>query len=439
MNNILKLIYIISVFVILSIPVGLMGVYEGENSENRVLAQMPDKITENFGSEFESYIADNFAFRDKLVNADSYIKAELFGMSGNDKVTVGKEDWLFFTETLEDITSKNLMSDREIYSIVRTLELISEYAENNNSRFIFTIAPNKASLYSQYLPYYYKKSNVPNNMERIVEKLENVEYLDLKNVFENQDEILYHRLDSHWNNKGAELALNSLLELLNLDKKEYSQPQLKTDWQGDLSEMLFPTMDYRDDQYYYNENEFNYNYIGRFKSVDDMKIETQNEYSNNGSILVFRDSFGRSLLPFIGDNFSRSTLLRSTPYDLTNVSDYDYTVIEIVERNLDNLISKAPYMEAQISDKDIEELTLLSKDDYTITREDGELCHLYGNISCDLSTESRIYIMADNTLYEAFPTYELDEDEVSTGDGKGFSIYLNKNVNNINIYISKGE
>ena len=69
-------------------------------------------------------------------------------------MTVGKEDWLFFSETLEDITSKNTLTDREAFCAARTLEMISDYVKGRGGRFIFAVAPNKATLHSDNLPYF---------------------------------------------------------------------------------------------------------------------------------------------------------------------------------------------------------------------------------------------------------------------------------------------
>lgn len=439
MNKVIKLIYVIGIFDVLCVPIGTMKFYKAENTENRVLAEFPPLADKDFGEKLDSFISDNFAFRDVLVNADSKIKADIFGKSGNESITVGKDNWLFFTETLDDVTSKNTMTDREVFCTVRTLELISDYIKNKGGKFIFTIAPNKASLYDEYLPYYYKKSNVKNNMEKVAEGLNNVDYLDLKALFKNQNEVLYHKFDSHWNNKGALLVTNKLLEHLGLEKNNYSEPESKQDWEGDLYKMLFPTGEEKDIQYYYNDDEFNYTYKKRFKSVDDMNIETENKSSKNGNILLFRDSFGRSMLPFIADSFTNAALSRSVPYDFSRIenNEYDYVVLEIVERNIEDIIARAPYMNAQKADVDLSSLIKLSSNDYEMVSEKDSLNHIYGRILADISTDSRIFVSIENDIFEAFPCYELGEDEVPDGNGNGFSLYTDKQSDEINIYVSK--
>lgn len=438
MKNTFKIIYIIFIFAILCIPVGFMKFYKSENTENRKLAQRPSVLSENFEKEFESYISDNFAFRDILVNADSSLKANIFGLSGNEKVTVGKYGWLFYTESLEDVTSKNTMTDREIYCTVRTLEIINDYVKSNGGKFVFTIAPNKASLYDKYLPYYYSKSNIPNNANKITESLKNVDYIDLKVLFEEQKEILYHRLDSHWNNKGALLVTNTLLEHLNLEKSFYSEPVKRQDWEGDLYKMIFPTMSEKDIQYYYNKNEFHYSHTRRFKSTDDMIISTENKMSKNGSILLLRDSFGRSMFPFVAESFSKATLVRTLPYDLNQIENnkYDYVVFEICERNLKNIILKAPYMKAPKADVNINTITKLNNNDFEIVMETGKLNHIYGRILTDIPENTRIYATIGDELYEAFPCCEFDASEEPKRNNNGFSLYTDNNDSKVNIYIS---
>lgn len=437
MKKALKLAYLIFIFVVLCIPVTFMKFYKAENTENRELAQMPSFFDEDFGEKFDNFISDNFAFRDVLVNADSSIMANVFGISGNGSVTMGKNGWLFYTETLDDITSENIMTDREVYCAARTLEMISDYVEKNNGRFLFMPAPNKASVYDEYLPYYYRKSNVPNNMDMVLNELNNVDCIDLRTVFENRDDVLYHRLDSHWNNKGALLVTDILLEHFGLEEYDYGVPEERQDWEGDLYKMLFPAGEEKDVQYYYDEDNFNYQYTRRFKSVDDMIIETKNDFSENGSILLFRDSFGRSMLPFIGESFSKATLSRSVPYDFYQIeeSNYDYVVLEIAERNIEDIISRAPYINAEKADVDTEKLKKLDSNEYELVCENESLNHIYGRISADITTDARIFVSVGDDIYEAFPVYELGEEDEPDGSGNGFSMYTDNQSSEISIYI----
>jgi hypothetical protein len=70
------------------------------------------------------------------------------------------------------------------------------------------------------MPYYYKlRESEQNNRDGLKELLEEAgaEYCDLFELFENENEILYHKQDSHWNNKGALMVYNAVLSALEKD------------------------------------------------------------------------------------------------------------------------------------------------------------------------------------------------------------------------------
>ena len=78
----------------------------------------------------------------------------------------------------------------------------------------------------------------------------------------------------------------------------------------------------------------------------DSWIETENPNAT-GSILMYRDSFGESLLPFVAGEFEKGYFSRLVPYNLLQVEQYqpDVVVIEKVERNLDDFITDMPIVE----------------------------------------------------------------------------------------------
>ena len=53
------------------------------------------------------------------------------------------------------------MSDRALFNTRHNLEITQNYLTENNVNFLFTVAPNKNTLYSENMPYYYGKKKVP--------------------------------------------------------------------------------------------------------------------------------------------------------------------------------------------------------------------------------------------------------------------------------------
>ena len=67
-------------------------------------------------------------------------------------------------------------------------------------------------------------------------------YCDLFEPLSAQSETLYFKRDSHWNNKGALLAYNEVLNALGKEHNDFSNATVtrRKDFVGDLSKMLYP-------------------------------------------------------------------------------------------------------------------------------------------------------------------------------------------------------
>ena len=182
-----------------------------------------------------------------------------------------------------------------------------------------------------------------------------VNQLSLKELFLSQDKVLYHSRDSHWTNEGAVLVSNAVMDKLQIEHNDFGDAAHHTEQclKGDLDSMLFPTMNNLSEEEIY-DIDFGFDYIGSFKTVDDMSIRTVNE-NKEKSIIMYRDSFGRSLYPFISENVLKAEYLREVPYriDKLETTAADYMIIEIVERNIPNLTTQAPVMSALSRSLDI--------------------------------------------------------------------------------------
>ena len=106
------------------------------------------------------------------------------------------------------------MTARELWCAGRTLALLQEYAEAQGGQFLFTLAPNKNSLYPEYMPDY-PRGGGASNAEAFSAVLDGmgVRYLDLFAVFEAEDETLYGACAAQPAEK-ADLEATGLLRLL---------------------------------------------------------------------------------------------------------------------------------------------------------------------------------------------------------------------------------
>ncbi len=430
-------------------------------SENRALAERPSlktddgKINLDFFSDFDEYFSEHFAYRQQLVTLDGKIRSEFFNSSSNKDVIVGSDGWLFYEPTSNDFMNINTMSDRGINNIVHNLSLLSSYCNQQHATFIFTVAPNKNSIYPEYMPYNYIKTENPGNLEKleaVIQKKQHehtqqvissgeldsgyFHYCDLKKALLNakseSKSPIYHKTDTHWNNIGALEARNALLSLSDVTDGFYdSQWENKKDWSGDLAEMIYPSDVPLDNQYYIRYN-FTYQYAGRFRGLDDINIQTtcaDHCVGRSGKLLMYRDSFGEAILPFMAQSFGSAEFSRAVPYNTSSITQGVTVILEIVERNLENLQKYAPVMPAPVYDGTLDCDAECS--DFSVKAEkSGEFIHIYGELGNDFFTDdnARIFVTINGTSYEAFNCFEdklLDKE--GTSSDNGFSLYITDN------------
>lgn len=432
MKKYIKIFYVILCVAICAFPVFSMPWFaQNETSEKRELAKPPkilnedSKINLNFFDDASHYLSDRFSFKSELVTLNNLIKAEIF-MDSTDDVVVGTQDWLYFSKTLDDYCGKNQLSDTELLHIKKSLGLINEYSNSIGADFAFAIVPNKNTMYDEYMPYYYIKSENNGNFEKLSALVSDEEYYtDLYTPLKESKKQLYHKRDSHWNNLGAYVGFKAFMSTLNDVDIRYDSinKTVEKSFEGDLDAMIFPTLGILDEQVVF-DYDFSYEYTSNFKTEEDIRITAECD-TGIGSLLMYRDSFTNALLPFMAEHYEKSMFSRAMPYDLTlsEKTECDDIVIEIVERNLPLLLQGAPKMPAPQRDNIIVSNTLNAETIFSVSKS-GNLTYIYGKYSEKIETADTIYIIADGKAYEAFQIC----DESLCNDGQtilnGFSAYI---------------
>lgn len=449
----LKQLYCVIFFVICLCPLlGMLFVKEEASSENRELAEFPKLKTEEgvnveWLSQAGDYFQEHFAFRNELVTANALLHGKILGVSTAEGVIQGKDGWLYYKDSLDDYLGTELLSERSLYNISHTLSMMQDYLTERGVKFLFAAAPNKNTLYGEHMPYYDSlKVTEDNNLKRLKPYLEKegVAYADLQAVFDAESETLYHQRDSHWNNKGAALAADALLTGAGKEHDSYDEEAyaVRTDFEGDLDKMLYPLAMEPEDEIYFDKPT-SFAYVGEVGSNFDPKITTVNP-SKSGSLVMYRDSFGNALLPFMADAYANAYFSRGVPYNLSDVdvNAADTVIVVRAERFLPEVAQSPPVLDAG-------EIPLTG--DMAESSVDGALdvqmkamgprVQITGRIlSGQLDTESGIYLRLNGAAaYEAFP---MDVKTESGTDDNGFCVYLSADKlkaeeNTLEIFISK--
>lgn len=437
-----KKIYIGIFWIILVAPFLGMSFYQTDMTVEKRYAQTLPKIRKDgklnagYFEEWENYVSDHFAFRQEMATADAALLSSVFHVSNTEKVVVGQHGWLYFEETMDDYLGRNPLSAREIHNCAKVLSLLQEGAEAEGCQFVAAIAPNKNSLYPENMPDRYVKESDENNFSHLVTELakQGVYFVNLHEVFGSVDKVMYHKLDSHWNNEGAVLACDRLLKALEKEHVDYTDEtyHIEKNFSGDLKGMIYPKWNLLDDNVIY-DREHVYSYVGDVKSTEDMVIETENPEAD-GSLVMFRDSFGNALLPYVADAYGHGFFTKGVPFrtDLIRQYDADTMILEIVERHIPTLIGKVPVMPAP--ERELSGTPIQMEDSKTtIQAEDkGEFLAVYGEVdSACLEVNSDIYVEVESdgeiSYYEAFPAAYLLPDG-DTDLSVQYGLYLDKNM-----------
>lgn len=436
-KKVFKIAYVSAFLLLFALP-GIVSLFRKNNAIGNEEKKNLDGATyTSFSDRFDDYFSTGFGFRNELVDINNSLKYAIFKQSGAEDVIVGRDGWFFYQSALHDYIGKSVLSDSKINRIVKILSMTAEYANSQGVDFIFVAPPNKMEIYGDKMPYYYREDASDGNYEKLFEGLasSNVKFVDLKNVLrdaaDKSDDIIYHKEDSHWNNLGASVAYNSIMDALNKESTDYSSLDysFRQDFKGDLYAMLFPNKNHKDMQAYFDMPDRFY-YTSNFKGNDDIIIKSQND-DGQGNLVMFRDSFGNALHTFFANDFEQAMFTRALPYDMINIGNADTVVVELVERNLKNILLYQPVIDMKL----VEEPTEAMHDtelEVRVYEEDGKV-RKYANSKIKIIISSNkltsdcinMYIKtADNKVYEAYPSENTGEACIYINETQYYNGYI---------------
>lgn len=445
-------VYVVIFFAVCLVPLCLCGfmkndkaIGNNELSEFPALTNADGTLNTEYFLQFDDYFTDHLPLRPQLVTADNYIKSQLFG--GNTaNVISGKNGYIFSAETVNDYVGVTY-SQRKINNIARTVKLMQEKAEVSGNNFVFTVIPNKSSVYPEYMPPRYIKSDV-NNLSLLEIELEalGVNYANVRSVLQSVDGELYFKRDTHWNGMGALYGFNVIMNSLGKDANAYNGIDYTyiKDWRGDIDKLLYPSGGTYDYQYYFDIDVSALTFMSPYLGADneavlrdlmsdseehDTMIKTVNP-RGQGQLLMLRDSFSRAMLPFLLTSYRSTTISRSQPFAMTSLADGSGTdvIYEIVERNLGKIVESAPIMEAVRCDAPVVGGTVVGDNTIRVDKTQS-LTRIYGILDEKyFDDSSRIFVTfsdsGESYTYEAFPICETELLSLDKPSDYGFSLIL---------------
>lgn len=139
------------------------------------------------------------------------------------------------------------------------------------------------------------------------------------------------------------MAGDTLLDALGKQHLTFTEApsERRTDFTGDLDEMLYPLALTPEEEIYYMGLD-RFSYVGEVESTFDPRITTVNP-SAEGSLVMYRDSFGNALLPFLANSYADAYFSRGIPYQMTDLAEHqaDTVIVERAERFLPDMAEKS--------------------------------------------------------------------------------------------------
>lgn len=438
-KGVFEKIHILLFLILILIPsVGMLFYKTDMSAEKRTAAPFPQvkkegKINSKFFDELDLYYKDHFAFRQEMITLDELLSTKLLQTSQNEDVIYGTDGWLFYGETMDEFLSRNVLSDRQIHNAARSLKLMQDYAKENGANFVVAVAPIKAELYARFMPGNYLPSGEDNNFDKLKAAMdkEGVNYVDLHKAFAEDERIMYHKHDTHWNNEGAAFAQKMIQTNLNNEYTDYDNigKTEKKDFKGDLMKMLYPKGKELDYNVYYDK-EFDFTYDDGFKNTEDFKIGAVNE-SKDKSLVMYRDSYGNSLVPFMANEYGKSYFTKIVPFNMEDIKEHEATdvVLEITQRHISYFTKYLPVMNSLYKTIDIADTKEMDVDVNVKYDETTKKYVIYGNLDKNYWDEnSNVFVRITDshyvTDYEAFP---VGFNDVNSDNEYMFSMYVNAN------------
>lgn len=413
-----------AVFVLfLLVPVGgMLFVGESAAGANEISAPKPVLINDGklniaYLNELTDYFADRFAFRQEMITLWAEINSKLLKTSTEEQVVLGSEGRLYYSETLDDYRGVSL-DEKYLDIIVNNLALMQEFVESEGGTFVFTVAPNKNSLYPDYMPARIENRHEYSNICLISEELNSrINYADLFALFNSLDGCYYYLTDTHWTDEGAAIGADLILQKAGVESHFAADTFINEGVHtGDLYEMLYPVLGDNEIKLAASSG-FTYNLLNDDKAGNALKIKTEN-INQSGNLFCWRDSFGISLYPYLAEKFGQAVFMRSPEYNLFSCNDFSDTtvIIELVERNLDYLITNAPRFaspERNAFDYRVLDYSLAAKAEGSESFNGSD----YGRYSVSVVSENnekdnRVYFVSGEMFYEAYLNVDFESGDI---------------------------
>ena len=190
-------------------------------------------LLKNFPGTYQVYITQRFTTPPWYVHLNALVKVHLLGISPNKTITLGKDGFFFEGmgasrvekevvenfDNIADYMGQIPFSEEELRQWKIALEQRSYWLQSLGSKYVFVLAPTKAFVYPEYLPYSIQRLRGRSRYEQLSEYLRqyaDIRFIDLLPPLlaakrEKAYPLLFYKTDFHWNFYGAFIAYQAMV------------------------------------------------------------------------------------------------------------------------------------------------------------------------------------------------------------------------------------
>lgn len=353
----IDIVFLSLFFAAIFIPMWNISDDDTSQTENRVLATRPslqaiyDK-SQNYGQQFEQWFNDHFYARNKLISFHDYLQ-RIITNRGNDKVLIGKDNWLFYTleNSIDNFKNTPTFSDEALQNIAQYLSDIDHWAKKNGKEFYYLICPDKNKIYGEYIQGIKKeRPDSQSRTNQLINYLHNntdvkVIYLydTLHQAKKESNNLLYWKNDTHWNQYGAYIGYQELMKTINQHTAHPITPFKATSFiqethpSGDLNK-LFSSLELD------NETTYSVPLTQNTAQCNHPLSETEDTRCINPHgqkiVYLYRDSFSGNIGSYLNKTFKEVNYFwryNIDDIDLEELRRADIIILEQVERMVPQL------------------------------------------------------------------------------------------------------
>jgi hypothetical protein len=235
---------------------------------------------------------------------------------------------LFFTfsNLIDDFVGADPFTQEELEIWRSNLEHKRDWLAKHGIRYLFVVAPNKQTIYPEYLPDYLQKERGQSRLQQLMAYLKthsDVSILDLSATLteEKKRHRVYYMTDTHWNDNGAYTAYRAIMDRVGQWFPTVSLKQIKIIEDknilgpgGDLAALLDMANSMREERPALKvqptacSQKIERDLADFIKTpanlIKDKPFMTRCDTSTIRAV-VFRDSFFGSIIPFIAEDFNQ--------------------------------------------------------------------------------------------------------------------------------------